>query len=242
MQVPQAVAGDIVALAKLKDTHSGDTLCDEKQPVVYPPLPDTPAVDLLRAPAEEQGRRRQGHAGAPPPDGGGHRAARPPRRADEGVRHLGRRPAPRRGRGRAAQAQVRRRGRAEGAEGPLQGDHQGQRAGAGEAQEADRRPRPVRRLLDRAVTAAARRGLRVRGRDRRRRHPAPVHPRGREGRPRAAAAGHPRRLSHRRRQGAALRRHLPRRRLVGDGVQDRRRRSASRRRSTSASRCCSSPS
>ena len=44
MQVPQAVAGDIVALAKLKDTHSGDTLCDERQPVVYPPLPDTPAV------------------------------------------------------------------------------------------------------------------------------------------------------------------------------------------------------
>jgi elongation factor G len=44
VQVPQAVAGDIIALAKLKDTHSGDTLCDERQPVVYPPLPDTPAV------------------------------------------------------------------------------------------------------------------------------------------------------------------------------------------------------
>lgn len=43
-QVPQAVAGDIVALAKLKDTHSGDTLCDEKQQVLFPPLPDTPAV------------------------------------------------------------------------------------------------------------------------------------------------------------------------------------------------------
>ena len=43
-QVPVAVAGDIVAMAKLKDTHSGDTLCDEKQPVVYPPLPDAPAA------------------------------------------------------------------------------------------------------------------------------------------------------------------------------------------------------
>ncbi len=44
VQIPQAVAGDVIALAKLKDTHSGDTLSDERQAVVYPPLPDTPAV------------------------------------------------------------------------------------------------------------------------------------------------------------------------------------------------------
>ncbi len=31
--VTQAVTGDIVAVAKLKDTHTGDTLCDEKRPV-----------------------------------------------------------------------------------------------------------------------------------------------------------------------------------------------------------------
>jgi elongation factor G len=43
-QVPTAVAGDIIALAKLKDTHVGDTLSDEKQQVLFPPLPDTPAV------------------------------------------------------------------------------------------------------------------------------------------------------------------------------------------------------
>ncbi len=42
-QVPSAIAGDIVALAKLKDTSSGDTLADEKQPIVFPPLPDVPA-------------------------------------------------------------------------------------------------------------------------------------------------------------------------------------------------------
>lgn len=29
-----AVCGDIVAVAKLKDTHTGDTLCDEKSPVI----------------------------------------------------------------------------------------------------------------------------------------------------------------------------------------------------------------
>jgi elongation factor G len=41
-QVPAAVAGDIVAVAKLKDVSSGDTLCDEKSPIIYPPLPDAP--------------------------------------------------------------------------------------------------------------------------------------------------------------------------------------------------------
>jgi len=43
-QVASAVAGDIVAVAKLKDTAVGDTLCDEKAPVVFPLLPDAPAA------------------------------------------------------------------------------------------------------------------------------------------------------------------------------------------------------
>jgi elongation factor G len=43
-QIPSAVAGDIVAVAKLKETASGDTLADEKSPVVFPPLPDAPAA------------------------------------------------------------------------------------------------------------------------------------------------------------------------------------------------------
>ncbi len=30
----RAITGDIVAVAKLKDTHTGDTLCDEKKPVI----------------------------------------------------------------------------------------------------------------------------------------------------------------------------------------------------------------
>jgi len=41
-QIPAAVAGDIVAVAKLKDVASGDTLADEKSPLVFPPLPDAP--------------------------------------------------------------------------------------------------------------------------------------------------------------------------------------------------------
>ena len=35
--IKQAVAGDIVAVAKLKETVTGDTLCDEAKPVVYEP-------------------------------------------------------------------------------------------------------------------------------------------------------------------------------------------------------------
>ncbi len=38
-QVPvqKAAAGDIAAVAKLKDTHNNDTVCDEKNPVVFEP-------------------------------------------------------------------------------------------------------------------------------------------------------------------------------------------------------------
>ncbi len=35
--IKQAVAGDIVAVAKLKETVTGDTLCDEGNPIVYEP-------------------------------------------------------------------------------------------------------------------------------------------------------------------------------------------------------------
>lgn len=38
-EVPKASAGDIVAVAKLKDTFTGDTLSDAADPVMYPPFP-----------------------------------------------------------------------------------------------------------------------------------------------------------------------------------------------------------
>lgn len=40
--VPEVTAGDIVGLAKLKWTKTGDTLCDEKAPIKRPPI-DVPA-------------------------------------------------------------------------------------------------------------------------------------------------------------------------------------------------------
>ena len=88
-------------------------------------------------------------------------------------------------------------------------------------QEADRRPRAVRRLPHRRHADPGGR-LRVRGQDRRRRHPAELPARGGQGHPGGDA---PRRARGRARAGRARRargRLVPHRRLVGDGVQDRR--------------------
>jgi len=38
--VASALPGEVIAVAKLKETHTGDTLCDEKAPLVFPPLVD----------------------------------------------------------------------------------------------------------------------------------------------------------------------------------------------------------
>lgn len=42
--IKQAVAGDIVAVAKLKETVSGDTLCDADKPIVYEPAKSLDSV------------------------------------------------------------------------------------------------------------------------------------------------------------------------------------------------------
>lgn len=52
-QEPVGIAevGDILAVAKLKDTLTGDTLCDEKAPIVYPPvMPPTPVISYAIRP------------------------------------------------------------------------------------------------------------------------------------------------------------------------------------------------
>ena len=67
-----------------------------------------------------------------------------------------------------------------------------------------------------------RRRLRVRRQDHRRPRPARVHPRRRPGHPVGPRRRRARRLPHGRRAGHARRRPVPRRRLLRDGVQDRR--------------------
>lgn len=51
----EAVTGEIVAFAKLKETATGDTLCDEKNPIVYPSLEPLPSVLSYAVEAKEQG-------------------------------------------------------------------------------------------------------------------------------------------------------------------------------------------
>jgi elongation factor G len=49
--VTEVVAGEIAAAAKLKDTLSGDTLCDERDPIAYPPLAEaTPSISFAIEP------------------------------------------------------------------------------------------------------------------------------------------------------------------------------------------------
>ena len=115
------------------------------------------AGDGVRDGAEVQGRRGQGlHRSAAPPGGGpDHRPA--PRHADRRA-DRGRAVAdPRRGDRRAHAPPLRRRGHAQAAAGALPGDDPQRRQGARPAQEADRRPRPVRRLphRDRAARRTA---------------------------------------------------------------------------------------
>lgn len=43
-QINQVQAGDIVAIGKLKDTQTGDTICDEKHPIIFPGLKVTRPV------------------------------------------------------------------------------------------------------------------------------------------------------------------------------------------------------
>ena len=85
------------------------------------------------------------------------------------------------------------------------------------------------------------RGLRVHRQDRRRRDPAELPARGRSRRPGDDVDRRDRRVSRRRRARDARGRQLPRRRQLGDGVQDRRLDGVQEGLRRGGSRCCSSP-
>ena len=164
--------------------------------------------------------------GAPPPERGGPDAASAARPADRRAAPLRPLADARRGRGRPAEDALRRRRRAAPAARPVQGDDPQGGARAAPLQEADRRPRPVRRLRDPHRA------------DRRRSDGGPTYEfvdkivggvisaelpaRGRQGRARGDGARRARRRARLRRPRHAHRRDGAHRRLLGDGVQDRR--------------------
>ncbi len=54
-QAQSAGPGEIMAVAKLKETTTGDTLCDEKDPVVFPPIELLPAIYSLAVEPKSKG-------------------------------------------------------------------------------------------------------------------------------------------------------------------------------------------
>ena len=217
--VPELHAGDIGAVAKLKETLTGDTLGDKSAPIVYPKVKlAEPAISLC---GRGQVARRRGQALHRHPSHVGRRpaAALLARRADQGVPGFRRRPAARGGGGLQAQAALQCGSDAESAEDSLPRDHSRQGRRAGQAQEADGRPRPVRRLLDQDGTAGARQRLRVCQRHLRRLHSQELHPGGRKGHRRSSGQRLPGRLSGGGLPGDPVRRLLSRSRFFGNGVQ-----------------------
>ncbi|MFH0844915.1 MAG: elongation factor G [Pseudomonadota bacterium] len=53
--IEMAVAGDIIAIPKLKETQTGDTLCVENDPIIYKPYDPLPAVISYAAEAKVKG-------------------------------------------------------------------------------------------------------------------------------------------------------------------------------------------
>ena len=223
--VEGAGAGSIVAVAKLKETGTGDTLCDEAGKIRYDSVPPIPTLISYAVSAKTKGDEDKGSPRS--------RACsrRTPRCASSGDRARPRRSSSH-GQGqihieiadRAAQAQVRRRGPAERAQGALPGDDQEEGARAGPPQEADRRARPVRRLLGAASSRC--RGARGSSSSTRssgapsRASSSRRSKRGSSSPPCKGVAGRLSRCVDFR--ATALRRLLPRGRLLGNGLQDRR--------------------
>ena len=180
---PTAQAGDIIAVQGLKQTTTGDTLCDPAHPVILESMTLPGAGHPGRDRAEEQGR--PGEAVAPRSSGW------PRRTRPSGSHRRGDRPDGHRRHGRAAPghpgrpdaARVQRRGQHRQAAGGLPRDHPQQgREGRLHAQEADRWVGPVRQGDRHPGAAGARRrrpDVRVRQRGHRRSHPEGVHPVGR---------------------------------------------------------------
>ena len=114
-------AGDIGAIAKLKETRAGDVLCERQEEVSLRAPRAALAGDGLRLRAEVEGRRGEGGGGGAAAHRGGPDARRPPRPADRRADHRRPHPGPRRGDGGADEEPLRGRDRAAPAARPLPG-------------------------------------------------------------------------------------------------------------------------
>ena len=176
--------GDLGAVAKLKDVMTGDLLLDSDQQVELPSLDfPEPVMSFAITPKAKGDEEKVAHL-APPTERGGPDAPATPRPADRRAARLGHDADARRGRGRPAEAPLRRRGRPQ----PAARARTWRRSARSRAGTAATRSRPA--AEGSSATAhivlepiAGPHRLRVRGQDRRRRHPAGLPAGGRQGHP-----------------------------------------------------------
>ena len=222
-EIKEVNAGDIAAAVGLKSVTTGDTLCDEKKPIILEKMEfPEPVISLAIEPKTKADQEKLGQGMA-------KLMAEDPTfrvRTDEqtnqvviagmGELHL--------------EIIVDRLKREFGVEASVGKPQVAYKEtitqpaeGEGLFKRADRRPRPVRPRQDPPVSRCEPgTGYQFENKTVGGSIPQGVHQADRPGHPGSADARHPRRLPDRRRAHRALRRLVPRRRLVGNGVQDRR--------------------
>ena len=216
-------AGDIMAVVGLKNTTTGDTLCDAARPIVLEALEfPEPVIHVAVEPKTKADQDKLSRALYSLSEEDPTFRVRSDEETGQTV-ISGHGRAPPRGPGRPHAARVQRGRQCGQAPGGLPRDHpQVGGEDRGEVRAPDRRPGPVRPRGDQRRAHRPRRRLRVRRQDQRRGDPQGVHPLGRCRDPGGPDLGHPGRLPDGGRADPPHLRLLPRRRLLGDGLQDRR--------------------
>ena len=181
-----------------------------------------PVISLAIEPKTKSDQEKLG-VGPGEADGRGPDLPRQDRRADRPGRHRRHGRAAPRDHRRPPEARVQRRGQRRQAAGRLQGNADASGRRRDEVRQADRRPRPVRRTSKiQLFPGEPGTGYVFENEIMRRLDSEGVHQADRRGHQGSAHARRARRLPDRRRAHRAVRRLVPRRRLVGNGVQDRR--------------------
>ena len=220
--IKEVYAGDIVAAVGLRDSTTGDTLCDESHPIVLEAIEfPAPVISIAiepktKADQEKLGISLQKLATEDP----SFRVATDRETGQTiisgmGELHL-----------EIIVDRLLREFKVDANVGKPQVAYKetirASDGARGQVHSSDRWPRAIRTRRAARRAAAHRKGLRVRRCDQRRRDSARIHPGGGTRGARCHGNRHPRRLSDGRREGDAPRRFVPRSRLVGDRLQDRR--------------------
>ena len=240
--IDEAFAGDIVAIAGLKDTTTGDTLCDPAKPIILERMefPD-PVIELSVEPKTKADQEKMGVAlnrlAAEDPS---FRVSTDHESGQTIIKGMGEL---------HLDILVDRMKREFKVEANVGAPQVAYRESLAREVEVDLHPQeavgwfgPVRRSQGRRHPRRTRPGRHLRRRDQGRQHPARIYPVGREGHARAGRKRLPGRLPDHRLHHRADRRQVPRRRLEHGGVRDHRSRRDARSGPEGRASSCSSRS